>query len=117
MAVKVAAITVAMAALIADWMATGNVGVIKVPIAIMNAALLVAALITIMIAARMGCGADYDYNDSADGVAAQIEIIIASLISDCQRGRAGGANCNYYYSAGGGGSNCNYDGSADVMQR
>ena len=53
MAVKVAAICVAMAAVIAGWMATGDVGVMEAPIAIIIAAPVVAALIAIMMAAPM----------------------------------------------------------------
>ena len=54
MAVKVAAIAVMMAALIADWMATGDVGVMEAPIAI-------------MIATPVDGGVNGSYDGSADG--------------------------------------------------
>ncbi len=54
MAVKVAVIAVAMAALIADWMATGDVDVMEAPIAI-------------MMATPVDGSANCSYDGSADG--------------------------------------------------
>ena len=54
MAVRVAVIAVAMAVLIADWMATGDMGVMEAPIAI-------------MIATPVDGGVICSYDGSADG--------------------------------------------------
>ena len=66
MAVRVAVIAVAMAALIADWMATGDMGVMEAPIAI-------------MIAMPVEGGVICSYDGSADGW-----VVVAVVVGGCR---------------------------------
>ena len=66
MAVKVAVIAVAMAALIVDWMAAGDMGVMEAPIAI-------------MIATPVDGGVICSYDGSADGW-----VVVAVVVGGCR---------------------------------